>query len=369
VNNVEYGVALPPLYDNPTSAFHNTDGIHVELIYNPSDTTGTGASTISVYVTGNDGNYPRTKVLEAKGPKFDGDVFMGWTAATGGATMNIHVDNFVVTELCCEVDDSVTIAQQAPVNIALTNMVTLDASASSGGDGAPLSFTWEVTAGNAEFVGGNTGAMPQLKLNSEGDVTVKVTAGDSICGDGATATMTFSVFCEDDPDTAVIVAPAGPFESGSTVTLDSAGSTAGSRTWSIVSGAGEIVGSATDNTVQVKGNAEGNVVVKLVVDDAVCANPGSAEVTLAFVVSATWIRCDANGDKALDISDPVFSLAFQFTGGPASGCPNSLDCNGDGSIDISDPVFDLQFQFLGGPMPPAPYPACDNFPGCAKNCP
>jgi hypothetical protein len=85
-----------------------------------------------------------------------------------------------------------------------------------------------------------------------------------------------------------------------------------------------------------------------------------------ITVTATWGRCDANGDGAYDISDPVASIAYQFLGGPAA-CPAALDCNSDGSVDISDVVFDIAWQFLGGPKPADPYPACDNFVGCSGN--
>ncbi|MGH2627475.1 MAG: hypothetical protein ACRDHY_12595 [Anaerolineales bacterium] len=84
---------------------------------------------------------------------------------------------------------------------------------------------------------------------------------------------------------------------------------------------------------------------------------------------ATWIRCHANGDTRRDISDPIASLTFQFSGSDAPGCLASLDCNGDGASDITDPIFDLSFQFPAGPPPAPPYPACDSFAGCAVNCP
>jgi glycosyltransferase involved in cell wall biosynthesis len=69
-----------------------------------------------------------------------------------------------------------------------------------------------------------------------------------------------------------------------------------------------------------------------------------------------FLRADANGDGSRDVSDPVFSLNFLFTGGPAPGCLDAADANDDGEIDISDPVFSL-FAFFagGGPIPP-PYP-------------
>ncbi|TPW10243.1 MAG: hypothetical protein FD127_3825 [Acidimicrobiaceae bacterium] len=411
-------------------------------------------------MTGNDGGYPRTKVLEAKGPRLLGDVFLGFTAATGGASATFEVDNLIVKQRCCEVTDIVSIAQQADVDLVTQDVVTLDGSGSSGADGGSFTYNWSVVSGNAALVAPGTGPTPQLKINGAGAVRVRLGVTDGACADGASAEMTFNVFCDDpaevavvagapagttavnaavvldsagssagtgdakpftrawaidsgpgvidgasdgatvsvkgtapgtvvvrltiddgkcgnaasatasfcvdDADTAVIVPPQGVQGVGTTVTV---GSAAGSRSWSIVSGPGAIVGSASGNTVQVIGNAVGDLVVGLAVDDGVCNNSNSAQATISFGVTATWVRCDANGDKQLDISDPIFSLALQFSGGEAAGCPAALDCNGDGDVDISDPIFDLNFQFTGGPAPPAPYPACENFAGCTANCP
>ena len=80
-----------------------------------------------------------------------------------------------------------------------------------------------------------------------------------------------------------------------------------------------------------------------------------------------WKRCECNGDGILDISDPVCSLGFQFTGAAIPPCVGALDCNSDGTIDISDPVFLLAFLFLGGPppaFPAVPPSGCEFFPGC-----
>src|SRR4029453_11955760 len=112
---------------------------------------------------------------------------------------------------------------------------------SSGGDG-DVSFNWTLVSGNAAFVGPTNIPGPQLKLNGVGDVTVKLAVSDGICDDPASATMTFNVFCEEEAEVAAILVPPGPHDVGSTVVIDSAGSSAGSRTWSLVSGPGEIVG-------------------------------------------------------------------------------------------------------------------------------
>jgi hypothetical protein len=83
----------------------------------------------------------------------------------------------------------------------------------------------------------------------------------------------------------------------------------------------------------------------------------------------TWIRCDSNGDRQRDISDPIATLAWLFNSGDNLGCPAAADCNSDGLQDISDAVFDLGMQFLGGPAPPPPYPGCEAIAGCAGSCP
>jgi len=74
-----------------------------------------------------------------------------------------------------------------------------------------------------------------------------------------------------------------------------------------------------------------------------------------------FLRCDANDDLRLDISDPVWILNELFDSAGNSSrtkCPLAADCNGDGGKDISDPIFALNFLFLGGRAPPAPFPSC-----------
>ena len=73
-------------------------------------------------------------------------------------------------------------------------------------------------------------------------------------------------------------------------------------------------------------------------------------------VTATFRRADSNGDGALDISDPIYTLAFLFTGGPAPACPDSADSNNDEAVDISDAVYSLAFLYTGGADIPPPGP-------------
>jgi len=83
-------------------------------------------------------------------------------------------------------------------------------------------------------------------------------------------------------------------------------------------------------------------------------------------------RGDANGDGAMDLSDPIGVLGFQFLGGAAPLCFDAADVDDVGAtLDLTDGIYSLQYQFLGGPAPPAPGPGvcgedptADAFPPC-----
>ncbi len=70
-----------------------------------------------------------------------------------------------------------------------------------------------------------------------------------------------------------------------------------------------------------------------------------------------FVRGDANGDAALDVSDVVFSLEYLFQGGTAD-CLDAIDGNDDGEAQISDPVYVLAYLFQAGAAPPEPFPDC-----------
>jgi len=74
-----------------------------------------------------------------------------------------------------------------------------------------------------------------------------------------------------------------------------------------------------------------------------------------------FIRGDANGDGALNISDPILALDFLFQGGSIS-CQQSVDTNDDETINIADPVTSLSYLFQMGMAPVAPFPGCDSDP-------
>ena len=67
-------------------------------------------------------------------------------------------------------------------------------------------------------------------------------------------------------------------------------------------------------------------------------------------------RGDANGDRELDVSDPIAVLLWLFLGEPALPCEDAADSNDDGAVNIADAAYCLSFLFDAGPPPPAPYP-------------
>lgn len=75
-----------------------------------------------------------------------------------------------------------------------------------------------------------------------------------------------------------------------------------------------------------------------------------------------FIRGDCNGDGRVEgsVTDGVFLLSYNFTGGAAPPCLAACDANGDGRVEggVADAVYILTFNFLAGPAPVAPYPDC-----------
>ncbi|MBN1417382.1 MAG: tetratricopeptide repeat protein, partial [Planctomycetes bacterium] len=69
-------------------------------------------------------------------------------------------------------------------------------------------------------------------------------------------------------------------------------------------------------------------------------------------------RGDANADGAINISDPVFNINYQFASGAAPSCLKTADANDDGIVDLGDPIFELNYLFASGPVPPAPLAEC-----------
>lgn len=69
-----------------------------------------------------------------------------------------------------------------------------------------------------------------------------------------------------------------------------------------------------------------------------------------------FVRLDANGDRGIDIADPIFILNWLFKSGRTPPCLDAADVNDSGRVDIADPIYAFQYLFLGGPGPFQPYP-------------
>ncbi len=75
-----------------------------------------------------------------------------------------------------------------------------------------------------------------------------------------------------------------------------------------------------------------------------------------------FIRGDANGDRMLDISDPIAGLAWLFLGSAQLECEDAADANDDGALDLTDTVFTLGYLFLDARKLPAPFPGLGTDP-------
>jgi hypothetical protein len=69
-----------------------------------------------------------------------------------------------------------------------------------------------------------------------------------------------------------------------------------------------------------------------------------------------FVRGNANGDAAVDISDAVYHLNYLFLGGPTPPCLDASDVDDNGALEITDAISLLGFLFQGGPDPNPPFP-------------
>ena len=86
------------------------------------------------------------------------------------------------------------------------------------------------------------------------------------------------------------------------------------------------------------------------------------EWTFETDASLRFLRADCDGDGSVvgSVTDAVFNLQFNFTGGPTPPCLAACDSDGDGTVvgTVTDSVYTLLFNFVGGPAPVAPWPLC-----------
>jgi DNA-binding beta-propeller fold protein YncE len=101
-------------------------------------------------------------------------------------------------------------------------------------------------------------------------------------------------------------------------------------------------------------------------DDLVVVSGGSlSELMRLRAYSASpgrFLRGDADGSGALNLTDAIFSLNYLFRGGLAPGCEDAADADDNGTINLTDPIVVLTHLFASGPALPAPYPQAGGDP-------
>jgi hypothetical protein len=397
VNNVEWGAEVPPYYHQPP--FHNRPmGIHAEVEYNPADSTGTGVANLRVFVTANDGSFPRTQVLGGVVPKMT-SVFIGFTGATGGATSTQEVDNLKITRLCCENVDAVEIT--GPTEIAEGETAVLTAAPAGTDASGTAAYSWSIVSGPGMIVGPSNGETVEVACTEAGaPVEVEVTLGDGVCMDMASATHTVTCVCPEEGDThctdiEIVSAPDG----------NGPGSYTFKATAVDDSGQAVIYSFSVDDVVVQTGPGdtlvtdleEGDHTIGVTVDDDPdcedVAGDSACTPRMITVLPAGGFQLpgDCNQDAMLNVSDPICLLNYLFGGDMgvaelACGEPGGtepdpadivlMDANGDGRANISDAVSSLLYQFgscgAGPPCPPHVLGTeCVRIAGCPDNtsCP
>jgi hypothetical protein len=177
-SNVDTGVTLPNIFSQ--AAGFPANGLTLEINYAPIDAS---TSKITVWGSSTDGNFPRTKIIDVFGPRLNGDVTLGYSAATGGATENWDVVGISVAPVCAELTDSVAIegTLEGEVDgdpVALT--------AVGGGLDGDATYTW--TATGPGTIAPN-GASAAVTCTDAGVVNVTVEVADGGCGDDASASV------------------------------------------------------------------------------------------------------------------------------------------------------------------------------------
>ncbi len=64
-----------------------------------------------------------------------------------------------------------------------------------------------------------------------------------------------------------------------------------------------------------------------------------------------YIPGDANGDRRVNIGDPVYIVNYIFRDGPALNPAEAADANCDGTVNVGDAVYLVNYIFRNGPAP------------------
>lgn len=79
----------------------------------------------------------------------------------------------------------------------------------------------------------------------------------------------------------------------------------------------------------------------------------------------TFIRGDADGVSGVRLADAILLISRVFGELVIVNCEEAADANGDGFLDISDGLYLLFYEFSGGASPPSPFPECGITPADA----
>lgn len=95
--------------------------------------------------------------------------------------------------------------------------------------------------------------------------------------------------------------------------------------------------------------------------------PGPADQPLACargaaivaVKESTFVRGDADGNGAIELTDGIYIHRYLFSGIPAAlACEDAADLNDSGDLDITDGILVFLYLFIGGRAPASPFPNC-----------
>lgn len=268
-----------------------------------------------------------------------------------------------------------------------TAEVTLDASASTDGDGGTqsLSFEWTKLDGpDGDSIANPTGAMTAVSFAAPGTYTYQVLVTDDgfPVDNSATDSVSVTVLAPNNPPVAMIaVEPGTDLELGPdgrvVITLDATASSDGdggtqglSYDWLLIRGPDSaMIASPGDAVTEVEIVEPGNYRFRLTVDDGQVEN-GTANTFVDVNVTAPegplFVRGDSDGVDGINLTDGVYIFQYLFTGGPTPSCLDAADADDTGKIDITDGIFVLNWLFLDGPVPPEPSPSVPSYP--ADDC-
>jgi hypothetical protein len=254
------------------------EGVHVKFLYLPS-------GAVRTYMQSNVEGSPERKVLDTYVDALPaGDLIMGFTGATGGATVTAEVDNVTLSSVCVELTDSVAISGETTGGV---NGDNINLAATVGGADGAVTYSWTVAdTGIADVSGAADQDTVEIVCGAEGTTSVTVSATDEACGN--TVEDVVDITCE------IVGVGKIPFDLN-----------------------GDLVADMSDG-------------ISLLNHLFIAPKPlpcGGAYDAGGNRASLNW-----NGDNFVDLSDAVSCFSYLFLGGAnhvlGSGCVLLTECEG-----------------------------------------